>query len=127
VLGCVDAALIAAPTPLHYPIGMEFPEERAARRADLVRAVERGPHGLEPLAGAAILPHGIFEIPGFIVAGALGILLAQSLVNEYYGHGDAAVEVKKLSGTFVSLVLPLIMTAAVVEAFITPQIIQLVV
>jgi len=31
---------------------------------------------------AAILPHGIFEIPAFILSGALGILLAQSLIAE---------------------------------------------
>lgn len=76
---------------------------------------------------AAILPHGIFEIPGFVIAGALGIMLAQSLVNEYYGAGDAAADAKKLSRSFVFLVLPLITVAAVVEAFITPQVIQLVI
>jgi len=76
---------------------------------------------------AAILPHGIFEIPGFVIAGALGILLAQSLVNEYYGNGDAAAQAKHLSRSFVVLVLPLITVAALVEAFITPQVIQLVI
>jgi stage II sporulation protein M len=76
---------------------------------------------------AAILPHGIFEIPGFIIAGALGILLSQSLVNEYYGSGDAAAETQKLARSFVLLVLPLIAVAALVEAFITPHVIQLVV
>jgi stage II sporulation protein M len=76
---------------------------------------------------AAILPHGIFEIPGFVLAGALGMLFSQALVNEYYGTGDAAVTAAKLSRQFVLLVLPLIAVAAVVEAFITPQIIQMVV
>ncbi|WAC04597.1 MAG: stage II sporulation protein M [Methanoregula sp.] len=76
---------------------------------------------------AAILPHGIFEIPGFILAGALGILLSQSLVNEYYGSGDAAAETERLTRNFMLMVLPLIAVAAVVEAFITPQVIQLVV
>src|SRR5271157_1858235 len=35
---------------------------------------------------AAILPHGIFEIPAFIISGALGVLLAQSLIAEWYGE-----------------------------------------
>jgi stage II sporulation protein M len=76
---------------------------------------------------AAILPHGIFEIPGFIMAGALGVVLAQSLVSEYYGAGDAAAETRLLARRFVLVVLPLIAVAAFVEAFITPQVIQLVI
>jgi stage II sporulation protein M len=76
---------------------------------------------------AAILPHGVFEIPGFIIAGALGIMLSQSLVNEYYGTGDAAAQARLLARNFALLVIPLILVAAVVEAFITPQVIQLVV
>ncbi|MGD1004432.1 MAG: stage II sporulation protein M [Methanoregulaceae archaeon] len=76
---------------------------------------------------AAILPHGVFEIPGFVIAGALGIMFSQSLVNEYYGSGDASAEAQRLAHLFVLLVLPLITVAAIVEAFITPQIIQLVV
>ena len=36
---------------------------------------------------SSLLPHGIFEIPAFIISGALGILLAQSLIAEWYGGG----------------------------------------
>jgi stage II sporulation protein M len=75
---------------------------------------------------AALIPHGIFEIPAFILAGALGILLAQSLVAEWYGGGDAAGEAQNLARIFVVYVLPLVVIAACVEAFITPVIIQLV-
>ena len=76
---------------------------------------------------AAILPHGIFEIPAFIIAGALGLMLSQSLVNEYHGTGDAAAEAQRLTRSFVLIVIPLLVVAALVEAFITPQVIQLVV
>ena len=75
---------------------------------------------------AALLPHGIFEIPAFIISGALGILLAQSLISEWYGRGDTAGEAQKLARIFVFYVLPLVLVAACVEAFITPVIIQLV-
>jgi len=75
---------------------------------------------------SAILPHGIFEIPGFILAGALGILLARSLVAEWYGSGDAAADARRLGRLFLLYVLPLIAIAAVVEAFITPVVIHLV-
>jgi len=75
---------------------------------------------------AALIPHGIFEIPAFIISGALGILLAQSLISEWYGGADTAGEAQKLARIFVLYVLPLVVVAACVEAFITPVIIQLV-
>lgn len=75
---------------------------------------------------AAIVPHGIFEIPAFIIAGALGILLAQSLVAEWYGSTDAAVAASAFARLFLAVVLPLVATAALVEAFITPVVIHLV-
>lgn len=75
---------------------------------------------------AAILPHGIFEIPAFIISGALGILLAQSLINEWYNGQDTAIEAKKLARIFILYVLPLVAVAACVEAFITPVVIHLV-
>ena len=76
--------------------------------------------------GAALIPHGIFEIPAFIISGALGILLAQSLISEWYGNGDTAAEARNLARIFVLYVLPLVVLAACVEAFITPVIIHLV-
>ena len=75
---------------------------------------------------AALLPHGIFEIPAFIIAGALGILLAQALTSEWYGGADTSAEAQKLARIFLLYVLPLVVIAACVEAFITPVIIQLV-
>lgn len=75
---------------------------------------------------AAIVPHGVFEIPAFILSGALGILLAQSLIAEWYGTGDSAVATHAFARLFLTVVLPLVAIAAVVEAFITPVVIHLV-
>jgi stage II sporulation protein M len=75
---------------------------------------------------AAILPHGIFEIPAFIISGALGILMAQSLIAEWYGSGDTAIAAQAFARLFIVIIIPLVMTAACVEAFITPVIIHLV-
>ncbi|MDO9549973.1 MAG: stage II sporulation protein M [Methanoregula sp.] len=75
---------------------------------------------------AALIPHGIFEIPAFLIAGALGILLAQSLISEWYGGADTAADAQKLARMFLLYVLPLVAVAACVETFITPVIIQLV-
>ena len=75
---------------------------------------------------AAIVPHGVFEIPSFILSGALGFLLAKALHEEWQGRGDAASSAAQYGRVFVVFILPLILLAAVVEAFITPQIINLV-
>jgi stage II sporulation protein M len=75
---------------------------------------------------AALVPHGIFEIPAFILSGALGILLAQSLIAEWYGREDTAAGAGRFGRLFILYVLPLVATAACVEAFITPVVIQLV-
>jgi stage II sporulation protein M len=75
---------------------------------------------------AALLPHGIFEIPAFIISGALGILLAQSLIAEWYGGGDSAIAAYSQARLFLAVVLPLVVIAACVEAFITPVVIHLV-
>ena len=75
---------------------------------------------------AALIPHGIFEIPAFIISGALGILLAQTLIAEWYGQGDTAVAACAFARMFIAFVLPLVLIAAGVEAFITPVVIHLV-
>jgi len=74
----------------------------------------------------ALLPHGIFEIPAFIISGALGVLLAQSLIAEWYGEGDTSSDAKNYARIFIMYVLPLVAIAACVEAFITPMVISLV-
>ena len=74
----------------------------------------------------AILPHGIFEIPSFLLSGALGLLLAKSLYDEWTGTGDAAVSAAHQGLNFMMYVIPLVLLAAFVEAFITPGIIRLV-
>jgi stage II sporulation protein M len=75
---------------------------------------------------AAIVPHGIFEIPSFIMSGALGFLVAKSLLEEWHGNGDASSQAAQYGRIFVVFILPLVLLAAVVEAFITPEIINLV-
>jgi len=87
--------------------------------------VVREKQGVE-LILAAIIPHGVFEIPSFILSGALGFLLAKALHDEWHGTGDAAASAARYGRFFVIVILPLILLAAVVEAFITPQIINLV-
>ena len=76
---------------------------------------------------AGIIPHGVFEIPAFIISSGLGFLLAESLWLEYKGTDDAAKCAAGLAKIYIMIVIPLLAAAAIIEAFITPQIINLVV
>jgi stage II sporulation protein M len=78
-----------------------------------------------PFMVAAIIPHGIFEIPAFIIAGALGLSLAQAFWGEIRGTGDMAASAVPLGRTFLTVVLPLVLLAAAIEAFVTPLLISL--
>jgi stage II sporulation protein M len=75
---------------------------------------------------AALIPHGVFEIPAFIISGTLGFLLARSLWLEVKGTGDAAGTALGMGKTFLLVVIPLVAVAACTEAFITPEILNLV-
>jgi stage II sporulation protein M len=75
---------------------------------------------------AALIPHGIFEIPAFLTASALGLMLGQAVLLELHGEGDAAGKASELGSAFLRVVVPLLAVAAVVEAFITPAILQIV-
>ncbi len=78
-----------------------------------------------PFLFAAIAPHGLLEIPAFLLSGALGILLARALWAEWKGTGDMAQTGALLGQIFVQIVIPLVVLAAFIESFITPYIITL--
>ena len=75
---------------------------------------------------AAILPHGIIEIPVFLLTMAaslrLGIIFFQNLVK---GKKDFKLEFRKTLMFFFKFLLPLYLVAAFVEAYVTPRIINL--
>jgi stage II sporulation protein M len=75
---------------------------------------------------AAILPHGIFEIPAFLISAALGFMLAGALSADWHGDEDAGDTARRLGRIFLTVVVPLVFVAAFIESFITPQIIHLV-
>ena len=74
---------------------------------------------------AGVLPHGIFEIPALVLAGMFGLLLGEELWKELHGTGDAISAAHQSGKQFLAYVLPLLGIAAIIEGFITPEIIQL--
>lgn len=67
----------------------------------------------------AILPHGIFEIPVLIIAGAMGLELGKAFIKFLNGEGVLIAESKLAFSFFARILLPLLLFAAFVEVFIT--------
>lgn len=73
-----------------------------------------------------ILPHGIFELTALVLSAAAGLYLCKSvssaLLKKQKGAVSAAVE---RCGQILTLwILPLVIAAAAIEAYITPALLQ---
>jgi len=68
----------------------------------------------------AIAPHGIVELPMTLLSAAVGVKLGYSLINRLRGQGSLIEELRKGLGLFLIRILPLLLAAAMIEAFITP-------
>ncbi|WP_224270592.1 stage II sporulation protein M [Haloprofundus salinisoli] len=73
---------------------------------------------------ALVVPHGIVELPGLVVAGALGLHLGRVGWRAYRGRDDAASVAEALQRAFRVLVglAVVFVLASFIEAFLTPQI-----
>ncbi|WP_224448249.1 stage II sporulation protein M [Haloprofundus salilacus] len=73
---------------------------------------------------ALVAPHGVIELPGLIVAGALGLHLGRVGWSAYRGRRDAASLAGELRRAFRILVglAVVFVVASFIEAFLTPRI-----
>ncbi len=83
--------------------------------------------GLSPgvFLAAFILPHGIFEIPAVLLAGAAILNMGASLAAPSSGKSVGEAWLQSFANwakMMVAVILPLLLVAAAVEALITPQI-----
>jgi len=81
--------------------------------------------GYSPLmiAVAGILPHGIFELPGLILASAAILYIGAALVTPRYSRTLGEVLIEALADWMrigLGLVLPLLTIAAAIETWVTP-------
>jgi stage II sporulation protein M len=80
--------------------------------------------GLDPaLAWAALLPHSVVEIPAALLAGAAALRLGATVIAPPPGKtvGEAWMEaLADATRLWFTLILPLLLLAAVVEVFVTP-------
>lgn len=82
-----------------------------------------------PLMGAfsfvaALLPHGILEIPAFLLAVSLGLYFCGNLNKKILrrNHRSLRELVKGHLLIFILLITPLLMVAAIIESYISPVI-----
>jgi stage II sporulation protein M len=76
---------------------------------------------------AALLPHGIFELPALVLAFAAGLYLCGDLTRRCRRQQTApfALTAANLSRVYLLLITPLLAAAAVAEAYVTPRVLSL--
>ena len=75
-----------------------------------------------------MLPHGIFEFPALFIAFASGLYLCHNVTAHVLGKEGTAPflpAVRSLLQVFLLIVIPMLIVASVVEAYITPLCVSL--
>jgi len=83
--------------------------------------------GLLPFL-AGTLPHGVFELPGLVIACGAGLYLCRSVSDHLLGRENAPpflAAARDCARVLARLVFPLLLIAAAVEAFVTPAVLRL--
>jgi len=81
-------------------------------------------HSIE-FAVVALTPHGIIEIPAFLVSMAAGMRLGYQLINTLRHRGSLKAELVRSLRLFVMRIIPLLLLAAIIEVTITPLLLLL--
>ncbi len=72
---------------------------------------------------ASTLPHGIVELPAFLLSAAIGIRLGSEALKKLLGReASLASELKKGLRFYLAFILPLLFLAAVIEVFVSLRI-----
>ena len=69
---------------------------------------------------AALIPHGVLEIPTILLSSAAGMGLGYALINRLRGRGSLRAEFGKALLLYITKIMPLLMLAAVLEVTLTP-------
>ena len=74
-----------------------------------------------------ILPHGIFELPALIIAVALGLYLCRYITDvlRHRSSGGLLLAISNSSRILLLTTVPLLALASIIEAYITPLIMNL--
>jgi stage II sporulation protein M len=73
---------------------------------------------------AAILPHGILEIPMILISSGLGLRLGYLMYSSIMGkETDMRSELMQSLRIYMRIIMPLLFVSAVVETFVTPLVV----
>ncbi len=75
---------------------------------------------------AAILPHGILEIPAILIACSYGVWLGIKFADALFRGKEFKPHLIKALKVYLRVVLPMLFVAAIIEAFITPVLVHIV-
>ena len=86
--------------------------------------------GVSPLVYlAAVIPHGIFELPALILAFAVGLFACEQITRRLFRKDENALHLWDclvlMSRMLLLVLIPLLAAAALIEAYITPVIASL--
>jgi stage II sporulation protein M len=73
----------------------------------------------------AVVPHGIFELPAVLLGASVGIFLGVTTLRRLFGKFETSLkgDLRRAVGVFFRLILPLLLLAAFIEAFVTSAIV----
>jgi stage II sporulation protein M len=76
----------------------------------------------------AILPHGIIELPALFLSGSAGVFLSLKVLRKIFSREEEEVRLQpvivQVFRTYLLIILPLILAAALLESFVTPVLAQ---
>ncbi len=79
-----------------------------------------------PALVAAILPHGLFELPAVLLGASIGLMLGVRAIQRTFGRGEEKITGELARGFrfFLVVIVPLLLLAALIETFITPSLVS---
>jgi stage II sporulation protein M len=78
----------------------------------------------------SIVPHGVFELPAIFYAVSIGVSLSYQISKRILFGYDSSDEpfflmLKRIFKTWVGVIIPLLLVASIIEAFVTPFLIKI--
>ena len=69
----------------------------------------------------AIVPHGVFELPGVLSGAAIGVMLGSKAIKRLFRKSELKVgsELSRALKIFATIIVPLLLVGAITEAYLT--------
>ncbi|MBN1166583.1 MAG: stage II sporulation protein M [Methanospirillaceae archaeon] len=74
-----------------------------------------------------LIPHFFFEIPALILSAALGLMLGQKVIyNRILHRTEEPIFLKELTKTFIFYIIPMLLIAAFLEAYLSTYLLSII-